>query len=449
MVRTAGRASAHGAARDRTRSSAVRFFRARASTSEKSPSGAGYWNARQVSATTNARMKPTIHLSKEEARLDLGDVGVVLDDGLRRLAGLDLVGADGDEHVVELAVHRAHGGWRQGAPERDITPREVTKRRIALGFPGAQLVRASGCPGMRQDVDSGSGPNPRLRGRYTDPMHSSWPKSDSVCSPDFFDRLLQGPTVVHIQTPRDQFVTCSPEQSLTEIVHPATVPYDEYDYLPVVRSSSSTQVIGVLCTRSAAKHDGHTARVKDCYEPLAERHLLGANASILEFVLHVDCHPCRFIVAGGRISGLVTLSDLQRLPVRMTLFALLTGFEMTLIEVIKRCYPEDEQWLSLLPPYRQSGVCRAIRRARAKDNFVHGLYATNLFDKLLIVQNFPYFDDGGEDLAPELRDIKCLRDQIAHADNFALTPERARKACRVARSLLALREQLCSRLPAE
>ena len=63
-VWVAGRASAHGAARDRMRSSAVRFFRARASTSEKSPSGVGYWNTRQVSATTNARMKPTIHLSK-------------------------------------------------------------------------------------------------------------------------------------------------------------------------------------------------------------------------------------------------------------------------------------------------------------------------------------------------------------------------------------------------
>ena len=274
-------------------------------------------------------------------------------------------------------------------------------------------------------------------------MRSSWPRSESVCSPDFFDRLLQGPTVVHIQTPRDQFVTCSPEQRLSDIVHSATEPYDEYDYLPVVRSSSSTQVIGVLCTRSAAKHDGNT-RVKDCYEPLAESHLLGANASILEFVLHADCHPCRFIVAGGRISGLVTLSDLQRLPVRMTLFALVTGFEMTLIEAIKRRYPEEEQWLSLLPPPLQRKIRRAIQRARAHDNFVHGLYVTNLHHKNIVVQHVPCFDYGGECLATELRDIRCLRNQIVHADNFALTPEKARKACRVARNLLALRRQICS-----
>ena len=274
-------------------------------------------------------------------------------------------------------------------------------------------------------------------------MRSSWPNNDSVSSPGFFDRLFQGPDVVHIQTPRDQFVTCSPEQRVSDIVHSATVPYDEYDYLPVVRSSSSTQMIGVLCTRSAAKNAGPT-RVQDCYEPLAERHLLGANASILEFVLHADCHPCRFIVAGGRISGLVTLSDLQRLPVRMTLFALLTGFEMTLIEAIRRRYPEEEQWLSLLPPALRDKIRNAIRSGRAEDNFVHGLYSTNLHHKLIIVQHVPCFDYGGECLATELRAIRLLRNKIAHADNFALTQEQAREACRVARNLLALHRQICS-----
>ena len=206
-------------------------------------------------------------------------------------------------------------------------------------------------------------------------MRSSWPKSDSVCSPDFFDRLLEGPAVVHIQTPREQFVTCSPYQHLSEILRWDTAPYDEYDYLPVVQSYSSSQVIGVLCTRSVKKHGGHTVRVQECNQRLAEHHLLGADASILEFVLYADCHPCRFVVSGDRISGLVTLSDLQRLPVRMTLFALLTGFEMTMIEAIKRRFPEDEEWLSHLPTSLQGKVKKAIQKAKAKDNFVHGLYA--------------------------------------------------------------------------
>lgn len=278
--------------------------------------------------------------------------------------------------------------------------------------------------------------------RYTGPVRSSWPKSDSVCSPDFFDHLLQGPDVVHIQTPRDDFVTCSPEQYLSDIVHSATAAYEGYDHL-VVRSSSSDQVIGILCTRTAAEHDGHTT-VEHCYEPLAERHLLGANASILEFVLQADCHPCRFVVAGGRISGLVTLSDLQRLPVRMMLFALLTGFEMTLIEAIRRQYPEEERWLPLLHPSSRRRIRNAIQRVREEDNFVHGLYSTSLNHKHIIVRNLPCFDYGGERLGTELREIQQLRNRIAHADNFARTQGQAREVCRVARNLLALHKQICS-----
>ena len=68
-VRTAGRGSAHGATRVRMRCSVVRFFRAQMSTSGRSPSGVGYWNARQASATTNAKVKPTIHLGKRRLAL--------------------------------------------------------------------------------------------------------------------------------------------------------------------------------------------------------------------------------------------------------------------------------------------------------------------------------------------------------------------------------------------
>ena len=246
-------------------------------------------------------------------------------------------------------------------------------------------------------------------------MPSSWSKSESVCSPYFFDRLLEGPSIVHIQTPREQFVTCSPEQRLSEILCSDTIPYAEYDYLPVVRSS---QVIGVLGTRSAEEHDGPAVQVRDCYQPLDEHHLLGADASILKFVLQADCHPYRFVVSGERITGLVTVSDLQRLPVRMTLFALLTGFEMTLIEAIKRRFPEDEEWLSLLHPDQQRRVERAIRKAKADDHFVHGLYATNFYHKELIVQHLPCFDYGGERLKTELCEIRHLRNRIAHAGQF-------------------------------
>jgi hypothetical protein len=58
---------------------------------------------------------------------------------------------------------------------------------------------------------------------------------------------------------------------------------------------------------------------------LPEENLIGADAGILSFVKGADRRGCRLVMSGAEISGLVSLSDLQKLPVRATvLFALIT-----------------------------------------------------------------------------------------------------------------------------
>ena len=41
---------------------------------------------------------------------------------------------------------------------------------------------------------------------------------------------------------------------------------------------------------------------------------------LLDFVRTADEHSCRLVVDGGRVTGLVSLSDIQKLPVRAALF---------------------------------------------------------------------------------------------------------------------------------
>jgi hypothetical protein len=48
---------------------------------------------------------------------------------------------------------------------------------------------------------------------------------------------------------------------------------------------------------------------------LSDENLIGADASILTFVRNADRQKCRLVLSGLEISGLVSLSDLQRLPV--------------------------------------------------------------------------------------------------------------------------------------
>ncbi|MGO4843671.1 hypothetical protein AB4144_66485, partial [Rhizobiaceae sp. 2RAB30] len=79
------------------------------------------------------------------------------------------------------------------------------------------------------------------------------------------------------------------------------------------------------------------------YEALREAHLIGADASILSFVKEADTRPFRLLVSERGIVGLVSLSDLQKLPVRAALFGLVTGLEMAMTDAILTHDPEGRE----------------------------------------------------------------------------------------------------------
>jgi hypothetical protein len=82
----------------------------------------------------------------------------------------------------------------------------------------------------------------------------------------------------------------------------------------------------------------------------------------------------------------VTLSDLQRLPARAALFALVTGFEMTMASLIKAKLPDARTWMAMLKPTKLDKIQKEISIAQAKDAFVDKLLFTQFADKAEIVK---------------------------------------------------------------
>jgi hypothetical protein len=58
-------------------------------------------------------------------------------------------------------------------------------------------------------------------------------------------------------------------------------------------------------------------------------------------------------VAGRDISGLVSLFDIQKLPARTALFAIVTQLEIVMTNAIRREFGRDESWLEWLAPERR------------------------------------------------------------------------------------------------
>jgi hypothetical protein len=89
-----------------------------------------------------------------------------------------------------------------------------------------------------------------------------------------------------------------------------------------------------------------------------EENLIGADASLLTFIRNADRQMCRLVVSGPEMNGLVSLSDLQQLPVRAALFAMVTHLEITMAQAIRREFNQSEDWMDCLSIERKSNLCK-------------------------------------------------------------------------------------------
>ena len=250
-----------------------------------------------------------------------------------------------------------------------------------------------------------------------------------------FETMHRDLTVAQIATPRDQLETCAREESIAAVQERNT---NGYDYLPVEDGGS---IVALFHTRPYWHQTPVRGVVGDTMDPLSDVNLIGAEASILDFLRDVDTRPFRLVVSGGGIGGFVAWSDLQKLPVRTALFALITGFELTMYEAIRSRHPTMEDWLSLLKPGRQDKVRETIEKSHKTDSEVDALLYTQFCDKATIVQRCCRLE-GSKTL---LGRIERLRNKVAHANSYVTCRQDADKACRTVNGLIDLREVILER----
>ena len=267
-------------------------------------------------------------------------------------------------------------------------------------------------------------------------MTTRWASGDKTGSGDIFETLHSGLTVALIATEREKLMTCCPSESLSDVVSRSAE--QQYDYLPV-ESDEGDKIVGLL--HATVERSSLEGTVKEHFLRLSEEDLIGANASILDFIKEADSKPCRLIVSGGKIVGLVTLSDLQKLPVRAALFALITGLELTMAEAIRKKYKKDEDWLQLLSKCRQEKINKEVEKSKQGDAFVNALLFTQFCDKRdIIIKSFPF--SRKKELRSQLKDIEKMRDRLAHANEYAAAQTEAKNVCKVVRDLLEIREKV-------
>src|SRR6266496_666556 len=113
-----------------------------------------------------------------------------------------------------------------------------------------------------------------------------------------------------------------------------------FDLLPVRQNGHFMGIIkrGAECPS--------TGSVRHCMHPLDESVLISAEMPLLEYITSGPLD--RLVLQGVKICGIVTRSDLLKLPVRLLAFSLVTHIEMLMSNLISSTGVKEPTWLPFL-----------------------------------------------------------------------------------------------------
>ena len=197
----------------------------------------------------------------------------------------------------------------------------------------------------------------------------------------------------------------------------------QFDYVPV---KDGDRTVGLL-HRTAHEESG-SGSVGNAMEPLHGGMLISSDSGILSYVEGADEHPCRLVLYGDRLDGIVTLSDLQKLAVRPALFLLVNHVELLMADWIRGQGLPEEKVLSRLPEERKARTEREWNRLRKRNLSIDKLTATQFCDKRHLLLELGFVSGQGQRAAAsrELDDVEqLLRNPVAHAGEFAPDRESA------------------------
>lgn len=118
----------------------------------------------------------------------------------------------------------------------------------------------------------------------------------------------------------------------------------------------------------------------------------------------------RLVLYGGSVKGVVTTSDLLRLPVRVLAFTLVSHFESTMASVIAaKCH--DDSW----PPERRRKAADLAGRLKGERLNPSQLEATEFSDEQEILRRLKVFS---RSQAKDAGGIGDLRNEVAHARDY-------------------------------
>lgn len=145
--------------------------------------------------------------------------------------------------------------------------------------------------------------------------------------------------------------------------------------------------------------------------------LVSSSTPLLDLLPVLRNKEWVFVLEGTDINGIITWADMQKLPVRMMLFSMVSLLEMHLLELIRIHFPQDS-WESILNSDERKKVTRTYERHQDQNNALDRAEYLDFAHKIKIVSKSNIICTKllmrSDELASLLNRAKDLRNGIAH-----------------------------------
>ncbi len=205
--------------------------------------------------------------------------------------------------------------------------------------------------------------------------------------------LTQGLRVRHIA--HFGLTTCRPEEVPAEVL--LRTDLLEFDQIPIAEADS---IIGILERESGERRRIDASVLVSADEPLAH------------FLPTVKDQKYRLVVDGTQITGIVTWSDLLKLPVLLLGYSLIAQLERLLARAICARYRESDDWIRRLTSKQQKALTQKAQRAKQDNLSLPLIEFVDLPIKATLVRDLLLSQTGFE---IALENVRLFRNDVAHA----------------------------------
>ncbi len=196
-----------------------------------------------------------------------------------------------------------------------------------------------------------------------------------------------------------------------------------------VRGMMESKRLDVVGIRTDGRVQGYAERADlgrgtcaDFEQPLTQELIILDSSSLPDLVLRLRDRRRLFVSVLGHVGGIVSRTDLQKPPVRMWLFGMVTLIEMRFSRLIER-FCMDEAWKEFLSAGRIQKAEQLLEERMRRNQHLTLADCLQLSDKAQIIARNPQLRmmtrfDSRNQLEKAAKMLEKLRNNLAHSQDI-------------------------------